>query len=94
MGCKETVITLSEQGITLLTESGEFIHERTRSTEVADVTGAGDVVISILAYFYGTVGSRELIQLATWMGTHSVKFIGTYVIVGLLFRAAERLWSL
>jgi len=80
VNCKETVLTLSEQGITFLTESGEFIHERTRSTEVADVTGAGDVVISVLAYFYGTVGSRELIQLATWMGTHSVKFMGTYVV--------------
>ena len=80
VNCKETVITLSEQGITFLTESGEFIHERTRSTEVADVTGAGDIVISILAYFYGTIGSRELIQIATWMGTHSVKFMGTYVI--------------
>jgi D-beta-D-heptose 7-phosphate kinase/D-beta-D-heptose 1-phosphate adenosyltransferase len=80
VNCRETVITLSEQGITFLRESGEFIHEQTRSTEVADVTGAGDVVISILAYFYGRVGARDLIQLATWMGTHSVKFMGTYVI--------------
>lgn len=80
VNCRETVITLSEQGITFLTESSKFIHERTRSTEVADVTGAGDVVISILAYFYGRVEARELIQLATWMGTHSVKFMGTYVI--------------
>jgi D-beta-D-heptose 7-phosphate kinase/D-beta-D-heptose 1-phosphate adenosyltransferase len=80
VNCSETVITLSEQGITFLTKSGEFLHERTRSTEVADVTGAGDVVISILAYFYERVAPRELIQLATWMGTHSVKFMGTYVI--------------
>lgn len=80
VNCRETVLTLSEDGITLLSESGEFIHERTHSTEVADVTGAGDIVISILAYFYGTVPSRELIRLATWMGTHSVKFMGTYVI--------------
>lgn len=79
VNCQETLITLSEQGITLLT-GGELIHERTQATEVADVTGAGDVVISVIAYFYGIVESRELVQLATWMGTHSVKFTGTYVI--------------
>ena len=78
--CKDTIITLSEQGITALTDSGEFIHERTQSSEVADVTGAGDVVLSMIAYFYGTMEKRELIRLATWMGTHSVKFTGAYVI--------------
>lgn len=78
--CLETLITLSEKGITLLTDANELIHERTHSTEVADVTGAGDVVISILAYFYGAIEKRELVKLATWMGTHSVKFTGTYVI--------------
>jgi len=78
--CKETTITLSEQGITFLSHSGEFIHERTHSTEVADVTGAGDIVISVLAYFYKTLSSSELIRLATWMGTNSVKFMGAYVI--------------
>ena len=79
VNCQETLITLSEQGITILT-GGELIHERTEATEVADVTGAGDIVISTIAYFYGSVPRRELVQLATWMGTHSVKFTGTYVI--------------
>ena len=77
--CKETLITLSEQGITYLTDE-EFIHESTIPTEVNDVTGAGDVVIAIMAYFYGVITNLELIRLATWAGTHSVKHTGTYII--------------
>jgi len=78
--CQETLITLSEQGITLLSDAGQLIHELTHSTEVADVTGAGDIVIATIAYFYKVAEKRELIKLATWLGTHSVKFTGTYVV--------------
>lgn len=78
--CKETLITLSEQGITFLTDSGDLIHERTAPTEVNDVTGAGDVVLAVMAYFYGVIDNTELIRLATWAGTHSVKHTGTYIL--------------
>jgi len=77
--CKETLLTLSEQGITYLTAE-EFIHQSTVATEVNDVTGAGDVVLAVMAYFYGTITNIELIRLATWAGTHSVKYTGTYVL--------------
>jgi D-beta-D-heptose 7-phosphate kinase/D-beta-D-heptose 1-phosphate adenosyltransferase len=78
--CKETLLTLSEQGITYLTDSGDFIHESTIPTEVNDVTGAGDVVLAVMAYFYGNISNMELIRLATWAGTHSVKHTGTYIL--------------
>ena len=78
--CKETLLTLSEQGITYLTDSGNFIHQTTIPTEVNDVTGAGDIVLAVIAYFYDTIPSTELIRLATWAGTHSVKHTGTYLL--------------
>jgi D-beta-D-heptose 7-phosphate kinase/D-beta-D-heptose 1-phosphate adenosyltransferase len=44
------------------------------------VTGAGDVVLSIIAYFYRQLNKETLVRLATWFGTHSVRFTGTYII--------------
>jgi len=80
VNCEATLLTLAENGMSLCGEDGEHIYESTEVSEVADVTGAGDVVMSILAYYYSTMTNRELIKLATWMGTHSVKHIGTYVL--------------
>jgi len=77
---KETLLTLSEQGMSYYTQSNEHIHEKTIESEVNDVTGAGDVVLSIVAYYYSSLTKRNLIQLATYMGTISVRYVGTYVL--------------
>jgi D-beta-D-heptose 7-phosphate kinase/D-beta-D-heptose 1-phosphate adenosyltransferase len=78
--CKETLLTLSEEGMSFLTENDELINEKTIESEVNDVTGAGDVVLSIIAYYYTCIPKRRLIQLATYMGTISVRYVGTYVL--------------
>ena len=78
--CKETLFTLSEEGMSLSTETGELINEKGEESEVNDVTGAGDVVLSIIAYYYRCMPRRQLVQLATYMGTTSVKYVGTYVL--------------
>ena len=78
--CKDTLITLSEKGISLMSSNGNIYHEQTVSTEVCDVTGAGDVVISMMAYYYKHIDIHTLVKLSTWIGTHTVKFAGTYVI--------------
>ena len=78
--CEATLLTLAENGMSLSAADGEHVYESTEAADVTDVTGAGDVVMSILAYYYGVLSARELVQLATWMGTHSVKHIGTYVL--------------
>ncbi len=78
--CKETLFTLSEEGMSLCTETGELINEKAEESEVNDVTGAGDVVLSIIAYYYSSIPRRQLVQLATYMGTTSVKYAGTYVL--------------
>ena len=78
--CQQTVLTLSENGISYMKKFGELIHKKTDVREVSDVTGAGDVVLSIIAYFYRSLDSAKLIHLATWIGTESVKHMGTYVV--------------
>lgn len=78
--CKETLFTLSEEGMSLCAENGEVINEGTEESEVNDVTGAGDVVLSVIAYYYTSIPKKQLIQLATYMGTTSVRHIGTYVL--------------
>lgn len=80
VGSEGTLLTLSEQGMSFLTDTRELLYENTNPTEVNDVTGAGDIVIAILAYYYKTMKDRDVIRLATWLGTHSVKFMGTYVV--------------
>jgi D-beta-D-heptose 7-phosphate kinase/D-beta-D-heptose 1-phosphate adenosyltransferase len=78
--CNETVLTLSEQGISYFKKEGELICKKESISEVCDVTGAGDVVICIIAYFYKYFDMSKLIHLATWIGTHSVKHVGTYIV--------------
>jgi D-beta-D-heptose 7-phosphate kinase/D-beta-D-heptose 1-phosphate adenosyltransferase len=78
--CKETLLTLSEDGMSFFTDDNQLINEKTIESEVNDVTGAGDVVLSIIAYYYKCIPKRNLIQLATYMGTISVRYVGTYVL--------------
>ena len=78
--CKETLFTLSEDGMSLCAEGGEVITYRADESEVNDVTGAGDVVLSIIAYYYKSLTKSQLVQLATNMGSISVRHVGTYVL--------------
>jgi D-beta-D-heptose 7-phosphate kinase/D-beta-D-heptose 1-phosphate adenosyltransferase len=80
VGCKETLFTLSEEGMSLSTENGDILNEKAEECEVNDVTGAGDVVMSVIAYFYNSMSRAQLIELATYIGTTSVKYVGTYVL--------------
>jgi D-beta-D-heptose 7-phosphate kinase/D-beta-D-heptose 1-phosphate adenosyltransferase len=50
------------------------------SNEVIDVTGAGDIVGAIISSFYNKVDIQSSLKLATYLGTLSVKKIGTYEI--------------
>lgn len=80
VGCKETLFTLSEEGMSLCMENGDILNAKAEDCEVNDVTGAGDVVISIIAYYYNNMSRAQLIALATYVGTTSVKYAGTYVL--------------
>ena len=82
VGCRYSVITLAEQGITLY-DGVRMIHERPIVRKIIDVTGAGDVVCAILAYFLCGRGNPEpsaVLKMATRIATKSVEFPGTYTL--------------
>jgi D-beta-D-heptose 7-phosphate kinase/D-beta-D-heptose 1-phosphate adenosyltransferase len=47
--CKYVVVTLSEEGLAIY-NNGQFTKMATRSLDIFDVTGAGDTVVSALAF--------------------------------------------
>ena len=80
IGCKYSVITLAENGITLY-DGDKMIQERSNVHSIIDVTGAGDIVCCILGYFLSrSTSPKEVIQLATRIATKSVEHPGTYTI--------------
>jgi D-beta-D-heptose 7-phosphate kinase/D-beta-D-heptose 1-phosphate adenosyltransferase len=48
-GVKNLLVTRSEEGMTLLLNSGQAIHLPTRARAVYDVSGAGDTVMGVMA---------------------------------------------
>jgi D-glycero-beta-D-manno-heptose-7-phosphate kinase len=46
--CKNVLLTRAEKGMTLVEENGASMHLPTKARQVADVSGAGDTVISTL----------------------------------------------
>jgi len=46
--CEHVLLTRGDRGMTLLKKGGDFLHLPTKAREVADVSGAGDTVISTL----------------------------------------------
>jgi D-beta-D-heptose 7-phosphate kinase/D-beta-D-heptose 1-phosphate adenosyltransferase len=80
VSCKYSVITLSEDGISLFDGTAVY-HERPTIHSIVDVTGAGDVVCSVLAFFLCQGSSvSDAIKTATQIATFSVEHPGTYVI--------------
>lgn len=78
--CRYSVITMSEEGISL--NNGEAtIHARPTVHKVVDVTGAGDIVTCILGYYVPLgVDLSDVIRMATTIATISVEHPGTYTI--------------
>lgn len=80
IGCRYSVITLAEQGITLF-DGATLFHERPTVRNIIDVTGAGDVVCSVISYFiHNTASLSGMLRVATRLATKSVEFPGTYTV--------------
>lgn len=78
--CKYSVITMSDEGITLY-DKHTLLHERPNIRKVVDVTGAGDIVTSILSYFIPSgYDIQAALRIATSVATISVEHPGTYII--------------
>lgn len=52
-GCKNILLTLGDEGM-ILCNNEQVLHIPAISIDTADITGAGDTVISVLAAFYST----------------------------------------
>lgn len=79
INCKYSIITLGKDGISFSDKNNLFTTSY-ESNEVIDVTGAGDIVTAIIGSFFNKIDLKLILKLATYLGTLSVKKIGTYEI--------------
>lgn len=78
LAAKAVLITRGEEGMTLFEEGSRSHHVPTRASEVFDVTGAGDTVISVLAAAVAAgAGLREAIELANAAAGIVIRELGT-----------------
>jgi len=78
IGCEAVLITRGEQGMTLVEKNGSFAHIPTLATEVYDVTGAGDTVVSVLTLALTTGASKRVAALiANYAAGIVIKKLGT-----------------
>ncbi|MBW1679285.1 MAG: D-glycero-beta-D-manno-heptose-7-phosphate kinase [Deltaproteobacteria bacterium] len=78
IGCESVLITRGERGMTLLENNGRYTHIPTLATEVYDVTGAGDTVVSALTLALSTGASQKNSALiANYAAGIVIKKVGT-----------------
>ena len=78
--CKTSIITLSEDGISAY--SNQILSTyREEVKEIIDVTGAGDIVCSVLGYYYPFIKDISLlIRIASHLASISISHLGVYTI--------------
>ncbi|MFA4949103.1 MAG: PfkB family carbohydrate kinase, partial [Candidatus Krumholzibacteriia bacterium] len=85
------LITRGEEGMTLFRESARPRHFAARASEVYDVTGAGDTVISVLAAGVAAGGTiHEAIELANAAAGIVIRELGTAAVTSEELEAAFR----
>jgi D-beta-D-heptose 7-phosphate kinase/D-beta-D-heptose 1-phosphate adenosyltransferase len=75
--CRYSIITLGKEGISLY-ENNNLYKTSYSSEEIIDVTGAGDIVTSVIGSLYNKTNLKTILNIATYLGTLSVKKLGTY----------------
>lgn len=77
LGAKNVLLTLGESGMTLFESDGATSHVETAARRVADVSGAGDTVISTLTLaLAGKASIREAAMLANVAGGVVCGYVG------------------
>jgi D-beta-D-heptose 7-phosphate kinase/D-beta-D-heptose 1-phosphate adenosyltransferase len=77
------LVTRGEHGMSLFEGNGAVTHLPARVSEVADVTGAGDTVVAVLAVALGMGFSlRDAAELANTAAGIAVSHHGTWVVTG------------
>jgi D-beta-D-heptose 7-phosphate kinase/D-beta-D-heptose 1-phosphate adenosyltransferase len=78
MKCKLSIITLSEDGISAYKDGMIYsYHEEVK--EVIDVTGAGDIVCSVIGAYH-KIDVPILLRYASYYASLSISHLGTYTI--------------
>ena len=80
INCKHLLLTMSENGMILFENGEKTIISGIKSNNVVDVTGSGDLVLSILVYFY--VETHNLLcasKIANSIAAKGVEVVGNYV---------------
>lgn len=81
VGLQHLLITRSEEGMSLFSQNGEFVHIPTVAREVFDVSGAGDTVLATLAVGIASgCGMVEAARLANVAAGIAVGKLGTSVV--------------
>jgi D-beta-D-heptose 7-phosphate kinase/D-beta-D-heptose 1-phosphate adenosyltransferase len=75
--CKYSIVTLGKEGISLY-QNDNLYNFNYSSEDIIDVTGAGDIVTSVISSLYSTTDIKTILNIATYLGTLSVKKLGTY----------------
>ena len=77
--CTASVITLSEDGISAYSDKLYYYKDDVK--DVIDVTGAGDIVCSVLGVYYPFISDINLlIKIASNLATISIGHVGVYTI--------------
>ena len=80
INCKYIVYTLACNGIILYDGVNKIVKKHTKTFKCIDPTGAGDIVISILAYYYmKTLNLDTTIELCNFVAGKSVEYVGNYI---------------
>lgn len=76
-GTQYIVVTLSEEGMVILSEEG-YQSLPVKATEVFDVTGAGDTVLATMAYFMaGGLSIEDSCELANHAAAIVIRHVGS-----------------
>ena len=76
-GTDYLIVTLSEEGMAIITEQSSKLMP-VKATEVFDVTGAGDTVIAVIAYFTALgLSVEEACELANHAAANVVRHVGS-----------------
>ncbi|MDR3696211.1 D-glycero-beta-D-manno-heptose-7-phosphate kinase [Mucilaginibacter sp.] len=76
-GTDYLIVTLSEEGMAIITEKSSKLMP-VKATEVFDVTGAGDTVIAVIAYFTALgLSVEEACELANHAAANVVRHVGS-----------------
>jgi rfaE bifunctional protein kinase chain/domain len=76
-GAEYLIVTLSEEGMAIVTEQGSKLLP-VKATEVFDVTGAGDTVIAAIAYFVALgLSVEEACELANHAAAIVIRHVGS-----------------